>query len=192
MSRKHLLKDSALERLGTLLAAVQNAEAADTEWRARANIHFLRNYTTEPLDPYITFHLMRDDLLPEITHGGYGTMVQELLDPKSPIASNPPDMLMLSQLVEFLDPAAVDSGWRADAAIRELNALLETLVAQDSSLVIANTFVAPIDVILDEQQSSWQQEIDRLNAALQDFAARHADRIVICDWSALIANLGDR
>ena len=116
MSRKHLLKDSALERLGTLLAAVQNAEAADTEWRARANIHFLRNYTTEPLDPYITFHLMRDDLLPEITHGGYGTMVQELLDPKSPIASNPPDMLMLSQLVEFLDPAAVDSGWRADAA----------------------------------------------------------------------------
>jgi FkbH-like protein len=189
VSRKQLLKESALERLATLLAAVEAAARSDAPWRAEARIHFLRNYTTEPLDPYLRFHLMREDLRPTITHGGYGTVAQELLDPESDVSKTPPDILVLSQLVEFLDPAATRDGWTADVAIAELTALLKTLVDQSSALVVANTFIAPINRLMEDPDPAIRGEIRRLNDKLRSFVEENTDRIVICDWSEASAGI---
>lgn len=190
MSRKQLLKESALERLATLLSAVEAAAGSETPWRAEARIHFLRNYTTEPLDPYLKFHLMREDLRPTITHGGYGTVVQELLDPESDVSKTPPDVLVLSQLIEFLDPAVTSDGWTADVAITELTGLTRTLLGQSSALLVANTFIAPIDRILEESDTAIHGEIHRLNDALRSLAEETSDRIVICDWAEASAGIG--
>lgn len=189
MSRKQLLNESALERLASLLSAIDAAARSDTAWRAETRIHFLRNYTTESLDPYLRFHLMRDDLRPTITHGGYGTVAQELLDPESDVSKTPPDVLVLSLLVEFLDPAIASGGWTADAAISELTALLQTLVDQSSTLVVANSFIAPIDQMLNGTDSQVRQEIERLNESLRAYANDHADRVVVCDWSVATEDL---
>jgi len=189
VTRKQLLKESALERLTSLLAAIDAAARSDAAWRAEAHIHFLRNYTTEPLDPYLNFHLMRDDLRPTITHGGYGTTMQELLDPESDISKARPDVLVLSQLVDFLDSSVATDEWTADAAIAELEILLQAVLDRSSAFVVANSFIVPIDRLLSGTGPGVQDQVARLNAALHAFAARHADRIVVCDWSAASAGI---
>jgi hypothetical protein len=146
MSRKHLLADSALERMGTLLAAVHEAEESDEAWRENASVHVLRNYTTEPLDPYLKFHLLRDDIRPTISHGGYGTIVQELIDEDSPIVTTPPDLIVLSLLIEFFDPTVSDEDWSADTAILEITSFFNILCDRTSAFVVANTLLPPIDL----------------------------------------------
>jgi len=190
VSRKQLLNESALDRLTSLLSAIDDAERFEAAWRAEARVHFLRNYTTEPLDPYLAFHLMRDDVRPTITHGGYGTIAQEVLDPESDVAKTPPDVFVLSLLVELLDPgAAADRDWTADAAIAALTALMQTLLDRSPALIVANTFIAPIDQLQDGPGAEMQGQIERLNEALRAYAGSHPDRIVICDWSAASAGV---
>jgi FkbH-like protein len=189
VSRRDLLKESALNRLASLLAAVDKAARAKAAWRAEARIHFLRNFTTEPLDPYLAFHLMRDDIRPTITHGGYGTAIQELLGKNPDNSEGLPDVLVLSQLVEFLDPSVARKGWVADAAVAELSAILHTLIDRSSAVVVANSFIAPIDQALEYASPGIQRGIDQLNDALRAFADRHPDRIFICDWSSASAGI---
>ena len=76
MSHRGLLSDAAAEHLASLVAAVAEAESAAAIWRDQVSIHFVRNYTTEPLDPYLKFHLLREGIRPEISHGGYGRISQ--------------------------------------------------------------------------------------------------------------------
>lgn len=189
MSRRQLLKDSALDRLASLLAAVEEADRLETAWRDEARIHFLRNFTTEPLDPYLAFHLMRDDIRPIITHGGYGTVIQELLGKDPDNSEELPDVLILSQLIEFLDPSATKKDWVADAAIAELSAILQTLIDRSSAVVVANSFIAPIEQVLEGTSAGLQRGIDQLNDALHAFAGHHPDRVFICDWSSATAGI---
>jgi len=185
MSRKRLLPDSVLDRMGPLLAAIQEAEDADDDWRSAARIHVLRNYTTEPLDPYLKFHLLRDDVQTTISHGGYGTIAQELLDPESAVLKSPPDAIVLSLLVEYIDPAAGDDGWTADVAMQEVTTFIDTLVGRTSALIIANTFIPPIEAVLDDRTASIDRELDRLNEHLLDIVGRHESRVAVCDWRKL-------
>ena len=189
MSRRQLLKDSALDRLASLLAAVDEAERLETAWRAEARIHFLRNFTTEPLDPYLAFHLMRDDIRPIITHGGYGTAMQELLGKEPGNSAGIPDVLVLSQLIEFLDPSATKKDWVADAAVAELSVILQTLIDRSSAVVVANSFIAPIEQVLEGTSPGLQRGIDQLNDALRAFAGGHPDRIFVCDWSSATSGM---
>lgn len=67
---RNRLSEDQLGSLATLLDAVAAAEAETTAWSGEVSIHFLRNYTTEFADPFLKFHLMRDGIRPEISHGG--------------------------------------------------------------------------------------------------------------------------
>lgn len=185
MPRKRLLPESVLDRMASLLGAIQEAEKSGEAWRTDARIHVLRNYTTEPLDPYLNFHLLRDDVQPTISHGGYGTIAQELLDPDSSIAETPPDVIVLSLLIEFVDPAVGDDGWTADIAMQEVTTYINTLVEQSRALVIANTFIPPIDALLGKMSDIPGTELDRLNRHVLDASRQHADRVVVCDWREL-------
>jgi FkbH-like protein len=185
MSRKLLLPESVLDRMGVLLGAIRQAEQADEAWHADARIHVLRNYTTEPLDPYLKYHLLRDDIRPEISHGGYGTIAQELLDPDSPVVATPPEAFVLSLLVEFIDPAVNDGGWTADVAMRELTTYTDTLIEKTSALIIANTFIPPIDMLMSAVPDGIEGELVRLNEHLLEIVDQHADRVVVCDWRNL-------
>ena len=88
--RREQLPEESLNSLGSLLDAIRDAIAVDDEWTADASLHFLRNYTTESVDPYLQFHLIRDDIRPVVSHGGYDTMVQECWIQVPPcVATNP-------------------------------------------------------------------------------------------------------
>ncbi|MDH3362730.1 MAG: hypothetical protein OEM45_03405, partial [Gammaproteobacteria bacterium] len=147
MRRKKLLTDNALQHLASLVAAVEAAEAADVPWRDQARIHFLRNFTIEPVEPYLKFHLLREDIQPLITFGGYDTMSQEILEPGSSINKDRPDIIVLSLLVDYLDSGCSAKKWNADEALGRLDDLLTLALDRTDSLIITNTLLPPIDLL---------------------------------------------
>lgn len=168
-----------------MLDAIQAAESSDDPWRDDARLHVLRNYTTEQLDPYLKFHLMREDLALNVTHGGYGTVAQELLDPESPVLSADPDAIVLSLLIDFLDPEVGSPAWTSQLAIEELNTYIELLLNKTSSLVIANCLIPPVELLDRNPANSLLAEIDRINEYLLKLAGANDSRLVVCDWRSM-------
>ncbi len=186
MSHKPSLPDRALDRLGTLVSAVEAAEAANIEWPISADIYFLRNYTTEPIDPYLKFVLMQDDIQATITHGGYGTMAQEVLDNDSRLNSKSHDVIVLTLLLDTLDRACGNPDWTADTAIERLSHIMSLLLDNCSSLIVADTFLASIDRLLaDEVSGDHQAEVGRINSKLNEVAASNSHRLQLVDLTKI-------
>jgi FkbH-like protein len=185
------LTESQLGNLGTLLEAIAAAEAETTEWRAGAYVHFLRNYTTEFTDPYLKFHLIRDDIRPTISHGGYDTVVQELLDPESPLCSEPPDVIVLSLLLEFLDSKQADAGWTADESIRRIDDMVQHVLDRTQSLLVLNTFLPAIDSLIAGDDTAPYGELERLNERVVAWEERGGGRIHITDFGATLRASGN-
>lgn len=190
-ARRDLLPESALNNLGSLLDAIRDALAVDTAWVAEARLHFLRNYTTESVDHYIQYQLIRDDIRPLITHGGYDTMVQELLDPDSDARHEVPDIIVMSLLLEFLDGRCVEANWTADDCIAQIDELIALALKHTSSLLILNSFLPPIDQLLGTAEHvSIKTEIARLNARVLELQSLHPSRVVVVDFEALYERSG--
>jgi FkbH-like protein len=190
--RRDRLPETALNNLGSLLAAIREAMSVDADWVADASLHFLRNYTTEPIDPYLQYHLIRDDIRPTISHGGYDTMTQELLDPGSDLSRDEPDIIVMSLLVEFLDSRCTKADWTADDCIAKIDELVGHVLQRTSSLLVVNTLLRPIDHLLDRCESlSLGAEIDRVNEQILELQATHSSRVSISDFEDLYSKSGE-
>lgn len=190
--RREQLPEESLNSLGSLLDAIRDAIAVDDEWTADASLHFLRNYTTESVDPYLQFHLIRDDIRPVVSHGGYDTMVQELLDPSSAMRRDEPDIVVLSLLIEFLDSRCVEPEWTADDCAAQIDKLVGYVLQQTSSLVVLNTLLPPIDYLLDKRtDASLRAEIARLNGHILELQSSHSSRLFISDFEELYRKSGE-
>lgn len=186
MLRRQLLPDSALESLARLTDAVRAAEAADATWLSEVGVHFLRNFTTEPLDPYLKFHVLREDIGIRISHGGYGTMAQELLHPTSDTSRSHPEVIVLSLLIELLDSNVVKPGWSHETALWQMDDLVRLLIERTRSLIIANTFILPIDLIGSTNTDEVRSQIEELNTFMRQAALKNPSRIRIIEWDVLL------
>lgn len=188
---RNRLSEDQLGSLATLLDAVAAAEAETTAWSGEVSIHFLRNYTTEFADPFLKFHLMRDGIRPEISHGGYDTMAQELLDPESAVRQHDPDVLVLSLLIEFLDPECANPGWSADKSIARIDELLDYAVERVRTPVVVNSLLAPVDRLVgDADTTHIDHEVSRINAHLRQRVEAHPSRIFLSDFAELFGRCG--
>lgn len=191
MHRTQLLSDNALQHLASLLAAVDAAEAAEIPWRDQVRVHFLRNFTIEPIEPYLKFHLLREDIQPLISFGGYDTMSQEILDPGSSINRRRPDVIVLSLLLEYLDSGCTAGKWTAKEALARLDDLMALALDNTSSLIVGNTLLTPIDLLIDDAAGDGRiDQICRLNDRMRDLAQRNPRRIRISDWADHLVELG--
>ncbi len=190
MRRRDYLPQSVLGNLGSLLDAIREAESIDADWAASASIHFLRNYTTEPVDPYLRFHLLSDDVDTSITHGGYDTMAQELLDPGSNLHSTAPDIIVMSLLVDFLDPRSREPGWTADDAMLQVEELINHAIDRTASALVVNTFLPPIEDLLGDGDSATMAEVTRLNGHLRSLVDAKPGRVFLSDFADHYANSG--
>lgn len=191
MTRKEILPDSALLRMGTLLAAVREAENATENWRASARIHVLRNYTTEPLDPFLRFHLLREDVRVEISHGGYGTMVQEVVDPHSVLVQEPPNSIVLALLLDHLDPRCLENGWQPTDAVAQLESVIRSLLEKLPSVIIASRFTRPIvDIQREIFRADVLRGVEALNRCLESLARQAPDQLVLVDIDGMITDIG--
>lgn len=193
MRRKKLLTDNALQHLASLVAAVDAAEASDLAWRDEVRIHFLRNFTIEPVEPYLKFHLLREDIRPLVTFGGYDTMSQEILDPGSSINEERPDIIVLSLLLDYLDSGCTAKKWNTDEALRRLEDLLALALDHTSSLIIANTLLPPIDLLLNDSADADRiAQVRQLNDRMRQLADTNPQRIRIADWEQTLVEFGTK
>jgi FkbH-like protein len=191
MRRLDLLPDEAASQLATLVAAVEVAEAIDLPWQKRIRIHFLRNFTIEPLEPYLRFQLLRRDIQAQISYGGYDTMQQEMLDPGSDLNRTRPHLIVVSLLPETLDRASATAGWQAGKALARLDDLFAGLIARTNALIVANTVLPPVDALLaSEQDASRDAQLERLNDWLRTFAMQQPGRVVLSDWVERFSRIG--
>ncbi|MBT8447397.1 MAG: HAD-IIIC family phosphatase [Gammaproteobacteria bacterium] len=186
MSPAELLPDSAMEQLGSLGAAVDAAEQADVSWRDRVHIHVLRNFTLEPLEPWLKYHLMRAGIAPRISFGGYDTMSQEILDPASALNREPPDIIMLSVLIDLLVADAATLDERQLSQVRErLTELVQTLLERTNALLMLHRLPPPIAALL-AGADAQAPALAAVNDRLAQLAREHPQRIVITDWAAYL------
>ena len=192
MHPRELLPDESLEHLGQLLEAVERAEAADLAYRDSARIHFLRNFTIEPIEPYVKFHMMRELMRPELSFGGYGTAAQEVLDEASVLHSDRPDVVVLALVLETLDSDYGRVGWRADNALTQVDDVLGLLLERTNTLLAVNTllppFTRPEGFVTTRRDTD--AEVGRLNDHLRKLAVDNPGRLVLIDWQRLLRNCG--
>ena len=149
-----LFPDEALSRIDTLVAAVDRAESAAIEYSDSIRIHFLRNFTVEPIEPYLKFHLMREAIEPIISYGGYDTVLQEALDPRSRLRGSSPEIVVVSLELTMLDQAFASADWSADQALDRLQEMFRGLEENTSALLVVNTMMS---------SSTSDDEIARIN-----------------------------
>lgn len=184
MRRLELLPPAALESLASLIAAIDAAEIAAVPWQRQIHIHFLRNFAIEPLEPYIKYYLLREEIKPNISFGGYDSMEQEILDPDSLLNRNPPDIIVLSLLVECFDRNSTVRNWTADRALARLNYLVNSVIASTNAVILVNTMPPPVDIMLSGNLKEHRNsERERINDRLIGLAKEQPDRIVLSDWN---------
>jgi FkbH-like protein len=187
MRRAELLPNDVLARLGSLVSAVGAAEAAATPWRETVDIHFLRNFTIESLEPYLKFHLLREDIRANISFGGYETMAQEVLDPDSQLNQTRPEIVVLSLLMDFLDPESRSTSWVVETARERLHDLLVDLKERTTALVVINSLLPPIDLLLSHGTDALSDpRLVALNEYLSETVNTNPERFVLIDWQAYL------
>jgi len=183
MRRQKILTDEVLQNLGALVEAISKAVTDGGEFSADVSIHFLRNYTTESVDPYLQYFLLKNDIDPHIEHGGYGTVLQEVLDPSSALLHSQPDVVVLSLLLDLFDPACTNDNWSSSDAIVQFEKFVTVLVEKTTSHIVVNTFLPPISVLAGEENASLSDhEIELLNKHVRKLALLHSDRLSLIDW----------
>ena len=184
MNDDSLFPDEALSRIDVLVAAVDRAESADIEYDGSIRIHFLRNFTVEPIEPYLKFHLMREAIEPVISYGGYDTVLQEVLDPQSRLRVDSPDIVVLSLELTMLDQQHARQDWSADQAIDRLQEMFEGLRENTTALLVANTMTSSLSSLKGVAQ------VDRINQWISQYAESNKDRFVVADWDRFLRRIG--
>lgn len=192
MSDEVHFPDEALARIDTLVAAIDRAEAAGIEYTDSVSIHFLRNFTVEPLEPYLKFHVLREAIKPEISFGGYDTVLQELLDEESALRGESPDIVVVALDLSMLDQEYGRPGWCADRAIDRLREMFEAVREHTSSLIVANTMISPVlsQEGITTPGDAVTQEVARINAWVCEYASSDPGRFVVADWERLLLEAG--
>ena len=114
---KTILETSCTENHRSVIAAVDQIEALDHSFGAKCKVYFLRNLTIESIAYYLKYELYPSDIRADINFGGYDTFRQELLDPKSLIHQNQPDVIVLSLMLEQFDSRFGSTNWNEEETL---------------------------------------------------------------------------
>src|SRR5216683_5024130 len=100
------------------LASVLDAVAAfESQGRAAeaASVRVLRNYTADAIVPQLKYFLYKADVRPDVMLGGYDTFVQDAMA-LGENGSEAPDVVLLTLVLEYLDPRSQSTGWDPEPA----------------------------------------------------------------------------
>ena len=189
-----ILNSVDINNLSSLISAVDNISAANNYGQS-ANIYFLRNFTVEGIDPYLKYYLFKLNLKPNIVFGNYDEMRQEILDENSNLHQMRPHLIILSLMLEQLDPGCLLPNWRSERVKDEIIKLFDLLASKSNSLIAVNTFVPPFRPntgiaslpLLPKQED----EIDGLNTLIRQYVKAHPNQFILIDWERFIRILGE-
>jgi FkbH-like protein len=134
------------------------AEDLKSQMRARhLKTHIVRSVTVEPIVPYITTEAVLSNYVLDLHVGGYGSYVDELLNPQSALAACNPDLVCILLDLEDIggrlpDLCADGIGEGVDAEIDEsvtrVAQLLKSFRSGSSARILFQGFVVPDETSL--------------------------------------------
>ncbi len=173
-----------------------NAGAAEMHCDHDVSVTFLRNFTIEGVEPFLTYHCLKSGIRPAISFGGFDTVLQDLIEPLPHEHGHPADIVVLALVLEQIDPACGEPGWRASGAIERLRALFQAAAAQTVSLLAVNTFIPPYDtdfgIAAGTGLSSPDSEVAALNRFIREFVLEHRTRFILLDWERMAMICGEQ
>jgi FkbH-like protein len=183
---------------GNLADLISEAAGLELELNESApiiRIGFLRNITIEGIEPYLRFRLLSDGFKPSLWFGGYGSMIQDVLQPNSRLREHSVDILITAIMLEELDPDYGLPKWTAKRAREELVGLVKALEASDAPQIVLNTFLLPfysqVGFATSSETPDITGEVESLNHFLQDWVQKHGPRFCLIDWNQIARRVGE-
>ncbi|MFQ6023271.1 MAG: HAD-IIIC family phosphatase [Acidiferrobacterales bacterium] len=189
-----VLDGASPDKLPSLLSAVNRADATDLGLETAASIHFLRNYTIELIEPFLKYYLYKEEIKPFIVFGGYNTFRQELLDEDSHVHQKP-DLIVLSLMLDQLDPSYGTRTWTAEKTKEHVQELFELVAANSESTVAVNTFIPPFyreqGITMMPTLPDFERGVCDLNLQIRKFVANNSSKFFLMDWERFLRILGE-
>jgi FkbH-like protein len=181
--------------LADLIRRVNSMESSLSDSAPGIRFGFLRNITIEGIEPYLRFRLLDDGFRTRLAYGGYGALLQDVLQPDSPLRSQGVDLLVTAIMLEELDPAYGFPKWTAKLAREEILGLLQALKTSDVPVIALNTFLLPFyseaGVAISTEFPDITSEVESLNRLLQDWVKTHGPRFCLIDWNRIVRRVGE-
>lgn len=184
---KKILSHASDGKHSSLLNAINRLEQADLTWVGTASIRVLRNYTLEPIEPFIKLAGYKLGLKINLSFSDYDNYQQEVVDISSELHKSPPDLVAVALCLDNLAIAFDKDGrFRSDTVLDHIIGLVSQLKQQITSHIAINTFLPPV-----HYTSSWRgwSGLAMLNQQLKDLADKD-ERLLLVDFDRLVACVG--
>ena len=122
-----------------------NNSKTELQLDSTLSFHIYRNFTFEGVEPFLTYQCLLQGIHPTIHFGGYDTIFQDVLELSVSSSIKPPDVIILSIILEQLDFSYGQPEWRSESAQARLLELFQAAADNTTSAVIVNTFIPPYD-----------------------------------------------
>lgn len=155
-------------------------------------IRVIRNFTVEPIEPWLKRELSPHGIASHCEFGGFATAAEEIASlGEAPVV----DLTVLAIGLEMSSPDFGHAGWDAAVSCGHVLLLARDAVAHCQGMLVLNTVLAPPYSATGGTSSgttrSAEAEVDALNLALREIAASDPARIVLADWSTYARQLGE-
>lgn len=157
----------------------------------RVTVRFIRNFTVEPIEPWLKRELADIGIALRCEFGGFATAAEEI----AALGAVSADLTVLALGLEMSSPDFGHANWDAEAACGRLLLLAREATERCRGAIVLNTVLAPLYNANGGAgvpgQRSAEAAIDALNLALRELAASDPVRIVLADWTLCARQLGE-
>lgn len=181
--------------LAEIFGFIKSIEASDDKFSIPVRIGFLRNFTVDGIEPYLKYRCLKDGLRPNIIFGNYDMVSQDILDKRSKIHENKPEIIILALNLETILSDKYRSNWNALEVFEELKIVYANISDNLDALVVLNTFIVPFncDSTTNSEANyiSKSYEIAQLNQFIRKYVNENSSRFALVDWERLHQVLGE-
>jgi len=158
------------------------------------SIYIVRNYTIEPLLPFIKLHFFNKGLKTDINIGDYDVLEQSFMSPLMSEHIQAADIVNLSLYMDTLDINCNNIFWSSNEVSERLNTLFDLARSNCRGLIVLNKFLLPlysdVGVSSSGSKNNRYHSIAKLNESIDEYAAWHSDHCTVIDWNMLLAQIG--
>jgi predicted enzyme involved in methoxymalonyl-ACP biosynthesis len=157
-------------------------------------VHFIRNYTAEPLGNALQEAASKAGLAVKATFGAYENMAVELAGLGS--TQEVPSIVILTIDLDYFAGGLFSPQWKHEQAVEELKTILSAVAALPANTFsLLSTFIPPFRTqlpsvpghpVLGRSAAAFE-----LNALLREFVAQRGNRCGILDFERIAARLGE-
>lgn len=194
MSNLHVV-DQILNNgsLGEINAEVSRLEKLNLDMPT-VSIHIIRNYTVEPLVPFLKLQLYKRGLVAKISVGDYDVLEQSFIAPILDKNVVNADIVVISLHLDTFDIRNREIFWQSSEAISRLSKLLDMIDGKSRGVILINTFLRPqysdVGITSSLLKNSRAHQVDKLNRIIENCVAANKEQFFLVDWNMLAAHLG--